>query len=276
MCELFAMSSLRPATVNLSLEEFARHGGQGDANKDGWGIAFYEYGDARIVKEPVPAIDSDAVQFINKHRYRSRTVVSHIRHATQGEVSYSNTHPFHRELGGHSHVFAHNGQFDSLSTAAHLGASRFRPIGQTDSEIAFCTLLQKLENLWLAEAKIPPLKQRLEIVVAFAATLRKIGPANFLYADGDALFVHSDRRRTSAEFPPEPPGLYCLSHSGSGAHPAGRSSGMKINSPGPDSQAQEVMLIASVPLTEEKWSPIPEGEVLALKSGRIVERVAAS
>ena len=33
-----------------------------------------------------------------------------------------------------------------------------------------------------------------EIVVEFAARLRPLGPFNFVYSDGDALFVHAHRR----------------------------------------------------------------------------------
>jgi hypothetical protein len=39
MCELFAMSTRYPSTVQLSLEEFSRHGGLFGPHKDGWGIA---------------------------------------------------------------------------------------------------------------------------------------------------------------------------------------------------------------------------------------------
>ncbi|RLE27834.1 MAG: class II glutamine amidotransferase, partial [Acidobacteria bacterium] len=35
MCELFAMSSSHPATVNLSLGEFSRHGGLTADHADG-------------------------------------------------------------------------------------------------------------------------------------------------------------------------------------------------------------------------------------------------
>ena len=38
MCELFAMSARQPATVSLSLEEFARHGGETARHRDGWGV----------------------------------------------------------------------------------------------------------------------------------------------------------------------------------------------------------------------------------------------
>ena len=36
--------------------------------------------------------------------------------------------------------------------------------------------------------------------------------------------------------------------------------------------AQELVLVASVPLTDEPWEPIGEGEVIALTQGLVWER----
>ncbi len=51
MCELFAMSSFKPTEASFSLDEFSKHGGLTDRHKDGWGIAYYDDNDARIIKE---------------------------------------------------------------------------------------------------------------------------------------------------------------------------------------------------------------------------------
>ena len=78
-----------------------------------------------------------------------------------------NCQPFARELGGRMHVFAHNGDLD----AGRLGAPRgsFRPVGDTDSERAFCVLLERLTAIWLrggtprstrASRLLPDLRQR--------------------------------------------------------------------------------------------------------------------
>ncbi len=107
MCELFGMSTRRPGTVTLSLEEFSRHGGLSGPHKDGWGIAWYEDRDIRLVKEAFPAAGSACVRFVQEHPFRSPLVVSHVRRATQGQVATRNWQPFIRELGGAWHSFAH-------------------------------------------------------------------------------------------------------------------------------------------------------------------------
>ena len=42
---------------------------------------------------------------------------------------------------------------------------------------------------------------------------------------------------------------------------------MKITSP-----EQDVVLLASVPLTDEHWTPLPEGNLVVLEGGRVVDR----
>jgi predicted glutamine amidotransferase len=76
-------------------------------------------------------------------------VIAHIRHATQGAVSLANTQPFVRELRGRVHVFAHNGAVGALPASArgNCGGGRFQPIGETDSEVAFCQFLGRLAEL---------------------------------------------------------------------------------------------------------------------------------
>jgi glutamine amidotransferase len=122
----------------------------------------------------------------------SDLVLSHIRLATQGEPVLHNTQPFQRELGGRAHVFAHNGDLLGIRDECHLESRRFTPIGDTDSELAFCCLLERLAELWdQAEETPPSVESRLEVVADFAAWLRPLGPFNFIYSDGDTLFVHS-------------------------------------------------------------------------------------
>jgi predicted glutamine amidotransferase len=87
MCELLGMSSSRPATVNLSLMRLAEHGGFTGPHRDGWGIAYYEGPDVRLIKEAEAATGSAWVVFVEGHDLRSPIVVAHIRRATMGERS---------------------------------------------------------------------------------------------------------------------------------------------------------------------------------------------
>ena len=270
MCELFALSSQYPATVRLSFEEFSRHGGLAGPHKDGWGIAFYEGRDVRLLREPEPASDSACARLIRDQSPASTTVVSHIRRATRGAPGLANCQPFARELAGRMHVFAHNGDLDpgALESGFRLGS--YRPIGDTDSEHAFCALLEHLRPLWLDAGGVPGLADRLRTVAGFAASLRPLGPANFLYADGDALFVHAHKRIHADGL--HPPGLHVLGRSCPIAPASFQAEGLAIES---EHDRQEVVLAASVPLTaNEPWQPLAEGELIAVQRGRIAARVA--
>ncbi|MDH4190819.1 MAG: class II glutamine amidotransferase [Betaproteobacteria bacterium] len=269
MCELFAMSSRDPANLRFSLEAFSRRGGLGGANKDGWGIAWYVDEDVRLVKEPEPAAESACVRFIQDHPFAATIALSHIRKATQGRSVMKNCQPFVRELGGRTHVFAHNGNLDIAALRARMSLEVFHPVGETDSEYAFCALLERLRAVW-RDGAIPGLDARRGIVERFAAEIRPLGPANFIYSDGDAVFMHGHRRMHAGHREPMPPGLYqlcrrCAAQSDlAGVH----AEGLTISASG--GGVQEVVLAASVPLTDEPgWRALAEGELVVARLGRI-------
>ena len=266
MCELFAMSARFPTTVHLSLDELARHGG-GSGPRDGWGIAFAQQGDALVVREPGAVSESAWHAFLQRQDIRSETVIAHIRRATQGTKLLRNTQPFSRELGGVVHVFAHNGMLPSIETDTRFSTRRFLRVGDTDSEHAFCALLERIAPTW--SDGLPSLDARLAAVVAFADELRELGPANFIYSDGDAVFAHGHRRK-SASGEILPPGLYVLCRGC-----AARSEGLPLT--GVEigfEEEQQVALLASVPLSRERWEPLSEGEIVVLREGRVVQRQA--
>ncbi len=263
MCELFAMTTRLPSTVQLSLEEFSRHGGLSGPHKDGWGIAWYEDGEVRIVKEIHPAARSACVRYIQDNPFVTTLALSHVRKATRGEVALRNCQPFVRELGGAWHSFVHNGDLPGIADLVFLQEDTFRPVGETDSERAFCALLERLRPLWFAD-RPPQLAARLRVIESFAAELRQLGPANFLYCDGDALFVHADRRHQS-DGTIGAPALWRLNRRcAAGGTLSGE--GLRIEARG---AGQEVLLVASVPLTDEGWVPLQRGEVLVGRGGRL-------
>lgn len=261
------MSSRAPATLGLSLGRLARHSsGIEGQHRDGWGLACYEERDCLLLREPRPACESLLLRFVDVQGVRTRMAVSHLRLATFGARSLQNTQPFVRELGGRSHVFAHNGDFPQLLEQPVATSARFRPVGDSDSERAFCLLLERLTPLWEDRHEPPPLAQRLAAIADFCREVRALGPANFIYADADALFVHA-HRRTQPDGAMRPPGLYLLQRSCWESAPELKDAGVRLQS-----VRQDVALIASVPLTDELWEPLGEGDLIALRDGRCHDR----
>lgn len=273
MCELFAMSCLEPSSVSYSLEEFARHGGLTYRNKSGWGIAYFHDREALIVKEAEPASDSPWVEFIAQQGMASHCVIAHVRLATIGQPALHNTHPFRRALGRRVHVFAHNGTLKGLHERYPEGAGGRLPVGDTDSELAFCVLLERLDDLWNDGAKLPEVGRRLEVFAAFAREMATLGSANFLYSDGDTLFVHAHKRVYEEDggfSEPRAPGLSMRNCVACQQGPDWGVDGCHIHM-----GDQQTMLFASVPLDETGWEPIPEGTALAIRKGEEVGRVTS-
>lgn len=131
MCELLALSSSRPAQLTFSLQTLAARGGASGSTHDGWGVAFYQGKDVALFREPSAAADSALVQFLESQGPATDLAISHIRHATQGSVTLANTQPFVRELGGRTHVFAHNGDLPGAFRSAALTLGDHHPVGQT-------------------------------------------------------------------------------------------------------------------------------------------------
>lgn len=270
MCELLGMSAHYPASITLSLNEFARHGGETGPHADGWGVAFYEGPDANLVRESTSAADSVLMSTLRGHRVASEIVLAHIRRASFGPVELKNTHPFRRELGGRVHTFAHNGDLPGIEARYRPDcAAPFRPIGDTDSEIAFCLLMQRLAGLSANGRDLPSLHARRCIVAAFAREIGELGPANFLYSDGDLLFAHG-HVRTQADGTLRAPGLHYLSVVCN--YGVGRSelAAVRLES----ERLQRVTLVSTAPLNDGDWQPLGAGEMLVLRAGEIVDWVA--
>jgi predicted glutamine amidotransferase len=268
MCELFCLSSRIPTVATFSFQRFAARGGCDGHTIDGWGLAFYDGRDMRLYREPEPAGESAWLRFIAERRISSPLLLSHIRRATQGGVSLANTQPFAREMGGRMHCFAHNGRLAGVEALRTGKVPRFRPVGDTDSEIAFCMLLDRLWPLW-RDGETPSLDRRLSAIAAFAAEIRPLGPANFLYSDGDAVFALGDRRiQTAGEI--APPGLWRLERRCAVDRDALARSGVMIDA---DADSQQLTLLASVPLTGERWLPFAPGELVAVKDGIVAALV---
>lgn len=259
MCELFGLSSRLPTAATFTLQRFAERGGLDPRLIDGWGIALSDGTDMRIYREPEPARDSAWLAFIEGRRIRTRRLISHVRHATQGAVALANTQPFAREIGGRMHCFAHNGRLDGIEQRHARTLSRFQPLGDSDSELAACLLFERMAVLW-SEMRPPPLARRLEAVAGFAAAMRALGPANFLYSDGLTLFAHGHRRR-QADGRIGPPGLWWLHRDCQCDRDALIEAGITLEAGGPQ---QEIELFASVPLTGEDWHPLAEGAIIAV------------
>ena len=185
MCQLLGMNCNTPTDVQFSFTGFAQRGGRTDHHADGWGIAFFEGRGLRHFVDPAPACDSPVAELIRRYPIKSRNVIAHIRKATQGEVRLQNCHPFVRELWGRYWVFAHNGDLKDFRPRLH---GHFRPVGNTDSEHAFCWLMQELAK---SHAGVPSVQELTLTLRELAPQAARHGTFNFLLSNGEALWAHA-------------------------------------------------------------------------------------
>jgi predicted glutamine amidotransferase len=184
MCQLLGMNCNVPTDIVFSFTGFATRGGGTDVHNDGWGIAFFEGAGVRHFVDYQAAAASPIADLIKRCPIKSRNVIAHIRKATQGQVSLENCHPFVRELWGRYWVFAHNGD---LKNFMPLLDGPFHPVGTTDSEWAFCYILQQLR---LRFPEVPSLPDLTLALRELTAEIAAYGVFNMLLSDGSALFAH--------------------------------------------------------------------------------------
>lgn len=253
MCQLLGMNCNVPTDICFSFAGFRARGGLTDHHRDGWGIAFFEGRGARVFLDPRASAESPVAELVHRYPIRSLNVIAHIRKATQGEIGLENTHPFQRELWGRYWIFAHNGNLRDYEPAL---TGRFQPVGSTDSERAFCHILDELATRFPANAPTP---QELHIALRELATvIGRHGEFNFLLSDGERLFAHCSSRLCyvvrKSPFPV--------------AHLADEDVSLDFNRvTTPDDR---VAVIATTPLTDnENWLAITPGTLQSFHLGAL-------
>lgn len=181
MCELLGMSANVPTDIHFSFTGLMQRGGRTGPHRDGWGIAFYEGRGLRLFQDSVASCESEVAKMVQRYPIKSEVVIGHIRQANVGKVALVNTHPFVRELWGQHWCFAHNGQLADFQPAQGF----YRPVGDTDSEAAFCDLLNRVRSDFPDRVEAPDLLPHL---LKACAGYRSLGVFNCLLSNGEWLF----------------------------------------------------------------------------------------
>ena len=184
MCELLGMSANVPTDICFSFTGLMQRGGRTGPHVDGWGIAFYEGRGYRVFRDRMPSAESQVADLIRSYSIRSHVVICHVRQANRGSVCLENTHPFSRELWGRNWTFAHNGQ---LRGHRKLKCENYRPVGTTDSERAFCWLLDRIRERF---PKPPRRRESLwRFIDGISQRLGELGVFNYLLSDSRHLYA---------------------------------------------------------------------------------------
>ena len=262
MCQLLGMNCNTPTDVTFSFRGFAQRGGNTDHHTDGWGISFFEgeeNGDKglRHFVDHQSACSSPVAELISRYPIKSRNVISHIRKATQGRVALENCHPFVRELWGRYWVFAHNGDLKDFAPRLH---GSFRPVGTTDSERAFCWMMQELAK---SHADVPSTAELTLTLRELAAKIAPFGTFNFLLSNGQALWAHASTKTDSQR-------LYYVERKHPFAHARLSDEDVSINFADHTTTSDRVAVVVSAPLTtNETWTAFEPGALLVFEDGNL-------
>lgn len=232
MCELFGASSSTPSGFSRWLSAFRVRGGAAADNPDGWGVAYWKDGAPKIEKSPEPGWNSGSFLRVSENLI-SDLVIAHVRKARHPPIlSLENTHPFVHWCCGRAWVFAHNGLvaevFDQPQTE-----SMCSPIGETDSEFAFCQLLAGIAGCYSQDDQ----SSWLHALNRLADAIATLGKFNFLLSDGRILIAYGHDR------------LHYLAS----AEDHGRRA-----------------LIATEPLSDDAWLPFAARELRVYRDGALV------
>lgn len=267
MCQLLGMNCNTPTDIGFSFTGFRQQGGATDHHEDGFGIAFFERTESgaiglRQFHDDKPSHQSPVADLINNYPIKAMNVIAHIRKATTGGHGLANIHPFVREVWGEQWAFAHNGQMtDSFirrtERLMHNGnAEHYAPVGTTDSELAFCYLLNRLK----ATFKSRPSDEALfAFLTAQCRYLSANGLFNCLISNGHwqlsyagSLLFYLTRKAPFGE-----------AHLSDGE--------MSVNFSDVTTNKDKVTILATIPLTiNEKWQQIAVDECLVFEDGDVV------
>ena len=282
-CQLLGMNCATPTDFTFSLKGFCKRGGETDIHKDGWGVAFYEGKGIRQFHDSSPASSSPMAKFLNSNPVRTYNMMSHLRYATVGEVELSNVHPFCREMWGINFAFAMNGDIPLFKRDPNAKLEKlvekndspckdqkyYHPVGNTDSEAAFCAILNALRVQFQQLPSLPILKNALQELCDEIIEDDPEGTImNFLLTCGpDNLWVYS--------WPGSRPGSTVWNglHYTTRAYPFTKSHlrdlDYEVDFSSTNGKGDRVSVIATLPLTDnEEWTEIQRGELIVFDQGR--------
>ena len=247
MCQLLGMNGNTPTDIVFSFTGFATRAHE---HKDGFGIAFFEGAGVRLMVDAQSARTSPIADMVRRYPIRSDNIVAHIRKATQGRIALENTHPFQRELWGRYWVFAHNGDLKAFAPRLH---AQFHPVGATDSERAFCWLMQELGK---AHARLPSIEEMTLTLRELVPQIAAHGTFNFMLTHGEALWAHCSTR------------LYWLVRQHPFRQARLQDEDVTVNFAELTSPSDRVAVVVTEPLTtDEAWLAMQPGELKVFVDG---------
>ena len=230
MCELFGLCSDHRVEINSLLRTFFS---KADQHPHGWGTADIDGSFVRIIKEPECAAKSELVKMMLEEPVLTHTYLAHIRYATVGHIEYVNCHPFTASTrNGRRITLVHNGTIFHSDEVSRLSNKQK---GDTDSERVLLYFAEVINNEEREVRRELTFDERFDIYGRIIEEITPGNKLNLIFYDGDAMYAHSNYKDT----------MYYLIEGGT-------------------------TVIATEPLTDDRWVKMPLNRLIAFRNGRMV------
>lgn len=253
--QLLAISFDSAASPSFTLKA----GRRGTKPAAGWGFAWYPMDDgaAVVVKDPNATHETPLTRTLRDwDRFRSCVFLCHT-HGAAKRITQQDTHPFQRSYAGRDWVFAHSGDLDRrFEDELVIADPGFEPLGTTDSERAFCWLLERVREVGARSLQ----DLGWERLHGWFRRLNDLGTASFLMSDGRDVVAYADQegRRKFHRIRRKPP------------HATTVLDGERIHLDvgDPYDINRTMAIIARMALSKEAgWEPLHPGEMVVARRG---------
>ncbi len=253
----FSFDGLSSPMIDLKF----RKGPQKGEHTLGWGLAWYP-GDnkAAIVAKDPSARDTKTLRgaMHDWDSFRSTVFFCKVRGAASG-YTHLETQPFTRSFAGQDWLFMHNGDLDKEALKKlHFNKSIFlEPMGRTDSELAFCFLLGRVQDYGArALSEVDH-----QVLLSWFLQLDDLGSADMVISDGItvAAFYGSQSETKMYYARIKPP----HEEDGFDAEPAS----FAISNP--RDTFRTALVFSSAPFKQGNWKPMQKAQLVIARRGAI-------
>jgi len=275
MCELFGASFNKQVGIQFAFNKFRE---SGECNRQGWGFAWYpDKVSSQIIKEAKKATESEISEFISiSNTIKSKIFISHVRYATgrgaAAEAVHRNTHPFSKIYKRREYIFAHNGferppgafkrDHSKLLSDFNISQSYF-PLGDTDSELAFCHLMDYIRHYSRRNSRRFDNGNDFGILAKKLYLMNECGKLNLMFSDGEYLFCYHTKDQA-------PNTLKYVRRKAPFGNIKYKDSDQEINLIKTKDSTQKGYIISTNALSNEEWVDFAPGQLIVFKSGEIV------
>ncbi len=230
----------------------------------GSGIAWYPEDEnaATIIKDPKSFAELGRPKVLDdKNSFVSTTFMMHLNGASWNPIA-QDTEPYSRAVGKRDWIWMHQGALDmgKLRKKNNQGGENFyEPVGNTDSELAFCIILNRITR-----SKIKKLSEvGWDRIHDWFKEMNELGTSNFFLSDGRNTIVYCGLDGTNAVYKQRiKPPYENISFKNADA-------GFEMDFRNEDDELRTMLIFSTLPVTASGSQQMKKGQMIVARNGSI-------